>query len=218
VVDGRFEDQVQAAVSRTAAVFGGIDILVNNASVISLTGTLETPAKRFDLMMDVNVRGTFVCSQACIPWLKRADSPHILILSPPIGLVPKWLGRHPAYTMSKYAMSLLSLGMAEELRKDGIAVNSLWPRTFIATAALVMVEPGLQRTARMPQVMADAAYEILRSDSRATTGNLFIDEQVLKAAGITDFRAYATTPGAEPRIDLFVDEDPVGISGSERHP
>jgi citronellol/citronellal dehydrogenase len=205
-VDIRFEDQVRAAVEKTAATFGGIDILVNNASAISLTGTLETSVKRFDLMMDVNVRGTFVCSQACIPWLRRADNPHILVLSPPIDPVPKWFGAHAAYTVSKFGMSMLALGMAEEFRADGIAVNALWPRTFIATAALGIVDAALEREARRPEIMADAAHEILCSDSRASTGNFFIDERVLRAAGVTDFSAYATTPGVEPRLDLFVTE------------
>jgi citronellol/citronellal dehydrogenase len=203
-VDVRVEEQVHAAVERAAAIFGGIDILVNNASAISLTGTLETSLKRFDLMMDVNVRGTFVCSQACIPWLKRAENPHILTLSPPPDLSPKWFAPHPAYTLSKFGMSLLALAMAEEFRADGIAVNALWPRTVIATAALQMVAPDAVPAARSPEIMADAAYEILRARSRTTTGQFFIDEEVLTAAGCKDFSVYAMSPGTKPRIDLFV--------------
>jgi citronellol/citronellal dehydrogenase len=202
-VDIRFEEQVQAAVQQAVAAFGGIDILVNNASAISLTGTLETSAKRFDLMMDVNIRGTFMCSQACIPWLKRSENPHILILSPPPDVSPKWFESHGAYTLSKFGMSMLALGMAEEFRSDGIAVNTLWPRTIIATAALSAV--NLSATAaRKPEIVADAAYEILRSRSRTTSGNFFIDEDVLKAAGCSDFSAYSMSPDVEPKIDLFV--------------
>ena len=203
-VDIRDADAVAAAVNQAAEHFGGIDILVNNASAISITRTTDTPAKRYDLMMDINMRGTFVCSQACIPHLKRAANPHILVLSP-INLNPKWLGAHPAYTASKYGMSLLALGMAEELKGDGIAVNCLWPKTIIATSALKVAQAGLGEMGRLPQIMADAAYDILTSDSRARSGNAFVDEDVLRARGVTDFSGYLVTPGVTPIIDLFLD-------------
>jgi citronellol/citronellal dehydrogenase len=155
-------------------------------------------------MMDINMRGTFACTQACLPYLQRAANPHVLVLSPPIDLDPKWLGPHAAYTASKYGMSLLALGMAEEFRRFGIAVNGLWPRTLIATSALNVAAPGEAAQARTPQVMADAAYVILTSDSRQRTGRLHLDEQVLREAGVTDFGRYCATPGVEPKIDLFV--------------
>jgi citronellol/citronellal dehydrogenase len=204
VVDIRFEDQVQAAVAQAAERFGGIDILVNNASAISITGTADTPLKRYDLMMDINVRGTFVCTQACLPYLKKAPNAHVLTLSPPIDLNPKWLGPHPAYTASKYGMSMLVLGMAEEFREHGIAVNGLWPRTIISTSALSVAQQGAAEHARTPEIMADAAYRILTSDSRSNTGNLYLDEQVLRNAGEREFERYLVTPGTEPLIDLFV--------------
>jgi citronellol/citronellal dehydrogenase len=204
-VDIRDADAVAAAVNQAAEHFGGIDILVNNASAISITRTVDTPTKRYDLMMDINMRGTFVCSQACIPHLKRASNPHILVLSPPINLNPKWLGAHPAYTASKYGMSLLALGMAEELKGDGIAVNCLWPKTIIATSALKVAQAGLGEMGRLPQIMADAAYDILTSDARARSGNAFVDEDVLRARGVTDFSGYLVTPGVTPIIDLFLD-------------
>ena len=205
-VDIRDENAVQEAVRRTAEHFGGIDILVNNASAISLTGTLDTPMKRFDLMFGVNVRGTYACSQACIPFLRRASNPHILTLSPPLNLQPKWFKDHVAYTMAKYGMSMCVLGMAEEFRADGIAVNALWPRTVIATAALQMI-PGVGGAAqgRKPEIMADAAYAILNRDSRSCTGNFFIDEEVLREEGVSDFAPYAVTPGAPLLPDLFLD-------------
>jgi citronellol/citronellal dehydrogenase len=204
-VDIRDADAVAVAVNQAAEHFGGIDILVNNASAISITRTIDTPAKRYDLMMDINMRGTFVCSQACIPHLRRAANPHILVLSPPINLNPKWLGAHPAYTASKYGMSLLALGMAEELKGDGIAVNCLWPKTIIATSALKVAQAGLGEMGRLPQIMADAAYDILTSDARARSGHAFVDEDVLRARGMTDFSGYLVTPGATPIIDLFLD-------------
>ena len=203
--DIRFEDQVAAAVAAGVQRFGGIDILVNNASAISLTGTLETPIKRFDLMMAVNVRGTFLCSQACLPHLKKAANPHILTLSPPLDLRARWFAPHVAYSIAKYGMSLCVLGMAEEFRRAGIAVNALWPRTIIATAALRVI-PGIEpERGRKPEIVADAARHILTRDSRTTTGNFFIDEEVLAAAGVTDFSRYAVTPGADLRTDLFID-------------
>ena len=169
---------MEGAVAR----FGGIDILVNNASAISLTGTLETPVRRFDLMMSVNARGTFVCSQACIPHLKKSANPHILVLAPPPDIRAKWFAPHGAYSLAKYGMSLLALGMAEEFRKDGIAVNCLWPRTLIATAALGVIDAGPPSEARKPEIVADAAHAILVANSRSTTGNFFIDEEVLRTA------------------------------------
>ena len=210
VCDIRDEASVHAAVEATVRQFGGIDVLVNNASAISLTGTLETPMKRFDLMFGVNVRGTFLCSQACLPHLKRSAAagrnPHILTLSPPLNLDPKWFRDHVAYTIAKYGMSLCVLGMAEEFRGDGIGVNALWPRTVIATAALAMI-PGardhLDRT-RQPSIMADAAYAILTRDARTTTGHFFIDDDVLREAGVTDFSRYAVKPGMSLLPDLFL--------------
>lgn len=203
--DIRFEDQVYAAIDKAVARFGGIDILVNNASAISLTPIYETSLKRFDLMMDINVRGTFVCSQAGLPWLTKSANPHILMLAPPPDLSPKWFAPHSAYTVSKYAMSLLAMGLAEEFREVGIAVNTLWPRTLIATAALTAIDMP-HEAARKPDIVADAAYEIFCSDARCTSGNFFIDEQVLRAAGCDDFSRYAVTPTHEPMLDLFVND------------
>jgi len=202
--DVREEESVLAAVAAAVARFGGIDVLVNNASAISLTGTLLTPMKRFDLMFGVNVRGTFLCSQACLPHLLRAPNPHILTLSPPLNMDPAWFGPHVAYTMAKYGMSECVLGMAEEFRAQGVAVNALWPRTVIHTAALAMI-PGIDPLrCRKPEIMADAAHAILAGDSRARTGRFLIDEDVLRAAGVTDFDAYAVTPGADLLPDLFL--------------
>jgi len=205
VVDIRDDAAVQAAVAQAVSRFGGIDILINNASAIAITGTLDTPMKRYDLMMDINVRGTFLCSQTCLPHLKKAINPHILVLSPPLNMAPKWFAEHPAYTVSKYSMSMLAMGMAEEFRKDGVAVNTLWPRTLIATAALQVANAGLGEWGRTPAIMADAAYAILTREARTTTGQFFIDEDVLRGAGVTDFAPYLVTPGREPIIDLFVD-------------
>ncbi len=203
--DIRDEEAVQRAVAATVARFGGIDVLVNNASAISLTGTLETPVKRFDLMWSVNARGTFVCSQACIPHLAKAANPHILNLSPPLDLDPKWFKDHVAYTMSKYGMSLCVLGMAEELRGKGIAVNALWPRTVILTAALAMLGGAVPpERCRKPEIMADAAHAVLTRDSRAATGNFYLDDEVLAAAGVTDLDRYAVAPGHELHPDFFV--------------
>ena len=210
VCDIRDEASVQAAVAATVAQFGGIDILVNNASAISLTGTLATPMKRFDLMFGVNVRGSFLCSQACLPHLKASAAagrnPHILTLSPPLNLDPKWFAPHVAYTMAKYGMSLCVLGMAEEFRQEGIGVNALWPRTVIATAALLMI-PGareqMDRT-RQPSIMADAAYAIFNRPAKACSGNFFIDDEVLAAEGVTDFDQYAVSPGTPLMPDFFV--------------
>ena len=205
-VDIRDENQIAAAVRKTVETFGGLDVLVNNASAISLTGTLETPMKRFDLMHQVNARGTFACSQAAIPHLAKASNPHILNCSPPLSMEARWFAPHVAYTMAKYGMSLCVLGMAEELRPAGIAVNALWPRTVIATAAVRNLLGGdaTIRGSRNPEIMADAAHAILTRPSRACTGNFFVDEDVLRAEGTTDFSGYQTVPGAELIPDFFL--------------
>jgi citronellol/citronellal dehydrogenase len=211
-VDIRDEAAVRAAVAETVARFGGIDVLVNNASAISLTGTLATPMKRFDLLFAVNVRGTFLCAQAAIPHLRRAANPHILTLAPPLNLHPRWFGGHVAYTISKYGMSMCTLGLSEEFRGDGIAANALWPRTVIATAALAMIGgPGMRpencQVCRTPELVADAAHVILTRPSRTCTGNFFIAEDVLAEEGVTDLADYASTPGgAQFATDLFVDD------------
>jgi citronellol/citronellal dehydrogenase len=205
-LDIRDEEQIAQAVARTVEAFGGIDVLVNNASAISLTGTLDTPMKRFDLMWGVNARGTFACSQACIPHLRKSSNPHILTLSPPINLDPGWFKHNTAYTISKYGMSLCVIGMAAELKEEGIAVNALWPRTVIATAALAMLPSGFMKpeNCRKPEIVADAAHVILTRDSR--TGNFYIDEEVLREAGVTDFESYAVQPGQPLLPDLFLGE------------
>jgi citronellol/citronellal dehydrogenase len=206
VVDIRFEDQVADAVQKTVAKFGGIDILVNNASAISLTGTLQTPMKRFDLMHQINTRGTFACSQACLPHLMKADNPHILNISPPLKLEERWFAPHVAYSIAKYGMSLCVLGMAGEFRAKGIAVNALWPRTVIATAAVQNLLGGDEtiRGSRKPEIVADAAHVILTRPSREHTGQYFVDEDVLRAAGVTDFEKYQSVPGATLLPDFFV--------------
>lgn len=206
VVDIRHEDQVLAAVEKAVATFGGIDVLVNNASAIFLAGTVETPLKRFDLMHQINTRGTYACSQACIPHLRKAKNPHILNISPPLNMDAKWFAPHVAYTMAKFGMSMCVLGMHEELRKDGIAVNALWPRTAIATAAVRNLLGGEEaiRGSRTPEIMADAAHAVLTRESRACTGNFFIDDDVLREEGVTDFEKYAVTPGAPLMMDFFL--------------
>lgn len=204
-VDIRDETQIADAVAQAVARFGGIDILINNASAISLTGTLQTPAKRFDLMMGVNARGTFLCSQACLPHLKHAENPHILVMSPPISLEPQWLGPHLAYTMSKYGMSLCVLGLAEEFRADGIAVNALWPKTVIATAALAMLGGAVQpQSCRSPEIVADAAHALLTRPARQTTGRFLTDEEILVEEGVQDFAHYAIDPSQPLMPDLFL--------------
>ena len=204
-VDIRDEAAVEAAVAKTAETFGGLDICINNASAISLTGTLATPAKRFDLMMDIDTRGTYVTSRACLPFLLKAPNPHILTLSPPLNMDAKWFKAHVAYTIAKYGMSLCVLGMAEEFRREGVAVNALWPRTVIATAALQMI-PGMDtRGCRKPEIMADAAWHILTAPSRSLTGQFLIDDAVLKQAGVSDFEPYAVEPGHPLAPDLFLD-------------
>jgi len=204
--DVRFEDQVQNAVQRTVDAFGGIDILVNNASAIQLTPTLETEMKRFDLMQQVNARGTFLCSKLCLPHLQRAENPHILVLSPPLSLKPEYFAPHLAYTLSKFGMSLCVLGLAEEQRGNGVAVNALWPKTVIATSAVENLLGGSAVSAlgRKPEIVADAAHAILTKPSREFTGNFCIDEEVLRASGVTDFEPYSVTPGSELLPDLFL--------------
>lgn len=205
-LDVRDDAAIANAVALAVEKFGGIDILINNASAINLTATTATPMKRFDLMMSVNVRATFACAQACIPHLAKASNPHILTLSPPLNMKAKWFKNHLAYTMSKYGMSMCTLGLAEELREQGIAVNSLWPRTTIATAAIaVNFPPQLMAASRKPEIMADAAYYVITSDNRSTTGNFFIDEDVLNQHGITDFTDYAMNPKVPLYADLFLD-------------
>ena len=205
VTDIRDDAQIAEAVARAVEKFGGIDILVNNASAISLTGTLDTPAKRFDLMMGVNVRGTFLCSQACIPHLKKAANPHILTISPPLTMQERWFAPHVAYTIAKFGMSEVVLGLAGELRDAGIAVNALWPRTTIATAAVNMLggDPMMKRS-RKPEIMADAAHYILTRPSRSFSGRFLIDDAVLAEAGVKDFAPYLVTPGVEPLPDFFI--------------
>ena len=212
VVDVRDEVRVREAAAETAAHFGAIDILVNNASAISLTGTLETPMKRFDLMHEINARGTYACSQACIPHLLKAPNPHILTLASPLNLRPRWLKDHVAYTMAKYGMSLCVLGMAEEFLDQGIAVNALWPRTVIATAAIRLLEGAVEEAeCRTPEIMADAAHAVLCRDARSCTGNFFIDDEVLAAEGVADLAAYAVSPGHELLSDIFLDDPPPGV-------
>jgi len=205
-VDIRDEAQVAAAVAKTVETFGGVDVLVNNASAISLTGTLTTPLKRYDLMQSVNARGTFACSQACIPHLKRSSNPHILTNAPPLNMEARWFAPHVAYTIAKFGMSMCVLGMAEELKADGIAVNALWPRTVIATAAVQNLLGGDEaiRGSRKPEIMADAAYVILTKPSREFTGNFCIDEEVLRREGVASFAKYLSVPGAEPIPDVFL--------------
>lgn len=208
--DLRDENQIAEAIAQTAAEFGGIDILINNASAINLTPTEATPAKRFDLMFDVNVRGTFLASQAAIPHLRASAeagrNPHILTLSPPLSMKAKWFQHHVAYTMAKYGMSMCVLGMSEEFRKTGIAVNALWPRTAIDTAALQMI-PGIDTAAcRTPEILADAAYVILNRPSKETTGNFFVDDEVLASVGVTELDKYSVVPGTKDfLLDFFLD-------------
>jgi citronellol/citronellal dehydrogenase len=204
-VDVRDEAQVQTAVKKAIETFGGIDILVNNASAISLTGTVATPMKRFDLMHQINTRGTFLCSQVCIPFLEKAENAHILNLSPPLNMEARWFGPHVAYTMAKFGMSMCVLGMAEEL-KPKIAVNALWPRTVIATAAVQNLLGGdaMMAGSRKPEIMADAAHVIFTRKSNECTGNFFIDDEVLASVGVKDLSNYSVVPGADLAPDFFV--------------
>ena len=215
IVDVRDEASVMAAVEAAVARFGGIDICVNNASAIQLTGTLATDMKRYDLMHQVNARGTFLVSKACIPHLKKAANPHILALSPPLDLSPHWFGPHVAYTMAKSSMSLAMLGMADEFREDGIACNGLWPRTGIATAAIEFALTGKDGLAhcRTPEIMADAAHAIFTSPSRELTGRFLIDDSFLYERGVRDFEKYSVEPGKTLMPDFFVPADSVPPPG-----
>ena len=209
ILDVREEMNVREAVEQTISHFGGIDICVNNASAISLTSTPDTDMKRYDLMHQINGRGTYLVSKYCIPHLKKSNNAHILNLAPPLDMKPKWFGPHLAYTMAKFTMSMCVLGMAEELKSDSIAVNGLWPRTAIATAAVKNVLGGeeLMNISRTPEIMADAAYEIFTKDPSAFTGNFCIDDLVLYEAGIRDFSKYAGVPFAELALDFFLPDD-----------
>ena len=204
--DIRFEDQIKVAVDKAIEKFGGIDILINNASAIAITATEQTEPKRFDLMHDINVRGTFFVTKACISYLKKSSNPHILTLSPPINLDPKWLSGHVAYTMTKYNMSMMAMGWAAEFKQNKIASNALWPKTTIDTAAVRNILGGeiLAKMSRTPDILADAAFYILDKNSAECTGNCFIDEEVLAKEGITDLGKYSVVPGAKLYTDLFV--------------
>jgi citronellol/citronellal dehydrogenase len=205
-MDVRDENAIVAAVALAAAHFGGIDVLINNASAIQLTPTLLTPAKRLDLMWDVNMRATFLTSQACILHLKNAVNPHVLTLSPPLDMNPKWFSPHVAYTLSKFGMSMSTMGMAHEFAADGIAFNCLWPQTTIATAAIEFNFPeAILRASRKPAIVADAAHAILLRDSNTCSGKFFLDEEVLRDSGVTDFTPYAVDPNVPPFKDLFLD-------------
>jgi citronellol/citronellal dehydrogenase len=206
VVDVRDEDMVNTAVNAAVERFGGIDILINNASAISLTGTEHTQMKRYDLMHMVNTRGTFMCSKACIPHLKQAENPHVLNLSPPLSMEERWFAPHVAYTMAKFGMSMCVLGMAGEFRKDGVAFNALWPKTTIATAAIKYALGGdaMMKRSRTPAIMGDAAHWVLTRPSRECTGNFFVDENVLREAGVDDLEQYSVEPGADLIPDFFV--------------
>ena len=209
ICDIRDEENVRDAVNKGLDHFGGIDICVNNASAIQLTGTLQTDMKRYDLMNQINARGTFLVSKVCLPHLLKSDNPHILNLSPPLDMDPKWFGPHVAYTMAKFGMSLCVLGMAEEFKEDGVAVNALWPRTAVATAAIKNALGGdsIMNISRSPEIMADAAYVILTKDSKEFTGNFCIDDNLLADNGVTDFSQYAEVPFSELAPDFFVPDD-----------
>jgi citronellol/citronellal dehydrogenase len=209
ICDIRDEENVRDAVNKGLDHFGNIDICVNNASAIQLTGTLQTYMKRYDLMNQINARGTFLVSKVCLPHLLKSDNPHILNLSPPLDMDPKWFGPHVAYTMAKFGMSLCVLGMAEEFKQDGVAVNALWPRTAIATAAIKNTLGGdsIMNISRSPEIMADAAYTILTKDSKEFTGNFCIDDNLLADNGMTDFSQYADVPFSELAPDFFVPDD-----------
>ena len=206
IVDVRDEQMVIESIAKTAETFGGIDILINNASAINMGSTLDISMKRCDLIFQVNVRATFMCSKYCIPLLKKSSNPHILNLSPPINMHPKWFKNHLAYTMSKYGMSMCTLGMAEEFKSFGIGVNSLWPKTLIATAAIAVNFPKqLYEASRKPSIVADAAHAIITSNSREVTGNFFVDELLLKQRGVNDFSEYSLHAGASLFPDLYVE-------------
>jgi len=205
LVDIRDDVAVEKAVQQVAAHFGGIDICINNASAISLTDTENTPLKRFDLMMGINTRGTYATTRACLPWLKKSDHAHVLNISPPLNMNAHWFEKHVAYTMAKYGMSMCVLGHAGEFKKYGIAVNALWPRTSIATAALQVLEDYDPSRSRTPKIMSDAALEVLTALPSERTGQFLIDDDVLAAAGVTDFGRYRVAPGGELDIDFFLD-------------
>ena len=206
--DIRDEKQIAAAVAQTVETFGGIDICVNNASAISMTDTPNTPMRRYDLMHQINARGTFATTQACLPYLRKAENPHVLTLASPLNLNPKWFEKYTAYTMAKYGMSLCVVGHAAEFRQYGIAVNGLWPATLIATAALNLVPSADIEGGRTPDIMADAAHAILTKDAVTCSGNFFVDEYCLRDEGITDFTKYAVNPGRELVRDIFLDDEP----------
>lgn len=209
VCDIRYEDQVEVAVEETVNKFGGIDICINNASAIHLTDTVNTPMKRYDLMHNINVRGTFMLSQKCIPHLIKGDNSHILTLSPPLDIARKWFGMTLAYTTAKYGMSLVAHGLAEELGKHNVASNCLWPRTSLDTAAVRnVIGEELVKGSRKPSIYADAAYAVLKRDSSSCTGNFFLDQDVLEEEGVTDFDQYAIDPEAKLVSDFFVDDNP----------
>jgi citronellol/citronellal dehydrogenase len=204
--DIRDEEQILSAVQQAVTIFGGIDILVNNASAISLSNTEQTETKRFDLVHDINVRGTFLVTKHCVPFLRKSENPHILTLSPPVDMDPKWIAPYVGYTISKYNMSMMTMGWAQEFKKYGIAANSMWPVTTIATSAVKNILGGemLMNRSRKPDILADCAYYILQQSAKECTGNLFLDEQVLKTAGITDLEHYAVNPGGPLQKDLYV--------------
>jgi citronellol/citronellal dehydrogenase len=221
--DVRSEEQVRKAVEATVAKFGGIDILVNNASAIWFRPTLDVPMKKYDLMHQVNGRGTFLCSQACLPYLKKSAeqgrNPHILMLSPPLDMRPKWFAPAVAYAMSKYNMSMVALGLSEEVRSDGIAVNALWPRTAIATAAIEFISgPESLDGCRTVDIMSDAAHVIFTSDAKKCTGNFFIDDTLLRTRGVTDFSKYTVNPGKPLIIDFFVEAEDLGGDANTLRP
>jgi citronellol/citronellal dehydrogenase len=222
VCDIRFEEQVQAAVDRTVAAFGGLDICVNNASAIALRPAATLDMKRYDLMQDINARGTFLVSKLCIPHLKKAANPHILMLSPPLDMNPKWFAPHVAYSMAKFNMSVIALGLSGELKSDGIAVNALWPRTTVATAAVKNLLGGdaIVRMSRTPQIMADATHIILTQDSKTFTGRFLIDDSLLYEHGVRDFEQYRVDPSADLVPDFFVPEwiaPPPGVTFASKH-
>ena len=209
ICDIRFEEQVDKSIEKVREEFGGVDICINNASAIHLTDTVNTPMKRYDLMHNINVRGTFLLSKSCIPYLKDSENPHILTLSPPLDIDRKWFGRTLAYTTAKYGMTLIAHGLSEELKELGIASNTLWPRTTIDTAAIRnVVGNEIVDGSRKPTIYADAAYAILKRDSKECTGNFFLDQDVLEEEGVTDFEQYAVKPGATLFSDFFVDDNP----------
>lgn len=205
-MDIRQEEMVDVAIEKAINVFGGIDILINNASAINLSGTASLGMKAFDLMQQINGRGTFMMSQKCLPYLIKSENPHILTLSPPLNMDSKWFAQYPAYTVSKYTMSMFVKGFAEEFKSAGIAVNALWPKTLIATAAIKYLPGGdeMLKRARHPEIVADAAFVILSKKAKENTGNFFVDEEVLKLAGVEDFKKYAVDSGLEPIPDLFL--------------